>query len=130
MRAGARESRALMSRVLIATNEFVRRAMAGPGIRAYELSRELQRAGHEVRLAVPVSTDLDPQPFEIVTYDSQRANDLREAAIGRDVVVVSCGVLPHSPVLRRLVPHLVVDLNDPFHLEQLASGAADPHGRA
>jgi hypothetical protein len=45
-----------MSRFLIATDEFVRRAMAGPGIRAYELGTLLHRAGHEVRLAVPVST--------------------------------------------------------------------------
>jgi glycosyltransferase involved in cell wall biosynthesis len=120
----------MMSRVLIATNEFVRRAMAGPGIRAYELGRLLHRTGHEVRLAVPVSTDLDPQPFEIVTYDPRRTNDLREAAIGRDVAVVSCAVLPHSPILRRLVPQLVVDLNDPFHLEQLASGATDAQSRA
>src|SRR5262249_19655848 len=119
-----------MSRVLIATNEFVRRAMAGPGIRAYELGRLLHRAGHEVRLAVPVSTDLDPQPFEIVTYDPQRANDLREAGTGRDVVIVSCDVLPHNPILRYMIPVLVVDLNDPFHFEQLASGAADPHSRA
>jgi hypothetical protein len=88
-----------MSRVLIATNEFVRRATTGPGIRAYELGRRLHRAGHEVRLAVPVSTDLDPRPFEIVTYDPQRPNDLREAGIGRDVVIVWCGLL-HNLILR------------------------------
>ncbi len=104
--------------------------MAGPGIRAYELSRQLHRAGHTVRLAVPVSTDLDPQPFEIVTYDPGRPNDLRHVGAGHDVVIVSCGVLPHSPVLRQVAPIMVVDLNDPFHLEQLASGAADPQSRA
>src|SRR5215813_4771821 len=119
---------ALRSKVLVATHEFVRQAMAGPGIRAYELSRHLHDAGHDVRLAVPVSTDLDAQPFEIVTYDPKLPNDLRHASIGRDVAVVSCGVLPHSPVIRQLVPNLVIDLNDPFHLENLASAATDPDG--
>jgi glycosyltransferase involved in cell wall biosynthesis len=115
-----------MSKVLVATHEFVRRAMAGPGIRAYELSRQLHHAGHDVRLALPISTDLGPQPFEVVTYDPRLPNDLRQAGIGQDIVVVSCGILPHSPILRQLVRSLVVDLNDPFHLENLASAATDP----
>jgi glycosyltransferase involved in cell wall biosynthesis len=38
-------------------------------------------------------------------------------------------VLPHSPILRQLIPSLVVDVNDPFHLEQLASGRADRERR-
>ena len=85
-----------MSKVLVAIHEFVRRAMAGPGIRAYELSRQLHRAGHTVKLAVPVSTDLEPPPFEIVTYDPGRPNDLRHVGAGHDVVIASRGVLPHS----------------------------------
>jgi glycosyltransferase involved in cell wall biosynthesis len=104
--------------------------MAGPGIRAYELSRQLHRAGHTVKLAVPCSTDLDPQAFKIVTYDPGRPNDLRQLGAGHDVVIVSCGVLPHNPELRQVAPIMVVDLNDPFHLEQLASGAADPQSPA
>src|SRR5262245_20927273 len=119
-----------MSKVLVATHELVLRAMAGPGIRAYELSHQLHRAGHTVKLAVPVSTDLEPPPFEIVTYDPERPNDLRHVGAGHDVVIVSCGVLPHSPVLRQVAPIIVVDLNDPFHLEQLAAGAAYPQSRA
>jgi glycosyltransferase involved in cell wall biosynthesis len=118
-----------MTKILVATHEFVRQAMAGPGIRAYELSRELHRAGHAVRLAVPVSTDLDPQPFDTVTYDPSRPNDLQKVGVGQDVAVVSCGVLPHSPLLRHVVRTLVVDLYDPFNLEQLASSVADPQSR-
>ena len=120
---------ALMSKVLVATHELVQRSMAGPGIRAYEISRQLHRAGHDVRLAVPGNTDLNAQPFEIVTYDLERVDDLRRAGTGQDVAFVSCFVLPHSPILRQLIPCLAIDLNDPFHLEHLAAKAADPQSR-
>jgi glycosyltransferase involved in cell wall biosynthesis len=120
----------MMSKVLVATHEFVRRSMAGPAIRAYELSRQLHWSGHAVRLAVPVSTDLGQQPFEIVAYNPTIPNDLRTAAVGQDVLVASCGILPQNPVLREAIPSIVVDLYDPFHLENLASAAMDPAGGA
>src|SRR5882724_12018339 len=93
----------LMSKVLVATHEFVRRSMAGPAIRAYELARQLFAAGHDVTLAVPVSSDLDDQPFPVVPYDNTQVNGLRHAGVGRDVLVASCGILGHSPILRELV---------------------------
>src|SRR5438093_4112934 len=101
-----------MSKVLVATHEFVRRSMAGPAIRAYELARQLAAAGHDVALAVPVSTDIDAPPFEVVPYDNTQTNSLRHAGLGRDVVVASCGILPQSPILRDIVETVVVDLYD------------------
>jgi glycosyltransferase involved in cell wall biosynthesis len=119
-----------MSKVLVATHEFVRRSMAGPAIRAYELALQLSAAGNQVTLAVPVSTDLEAQPFPIVPYDPTQANSMRSASIGQDVLVASCGVLPQNPVLRQTVGSIVIDLYDPFHLENLASAALDPEGGA
>jgi hypothetical protein len=43
--------------------------MAGPAIRNVELARQLERAGNDVILAVPVSTDLEGQRFRLEPYD-------------------------------------------------------------
>ncbi len=115
-----------MSRVLYVSHDYVRRSMAGPAIRSLELSRQLARAGHEVRLAVPISTDLDREAFEVVTYHPQQPETLRRLAAGCDVAVVQGWVLEHNAFLRQAGAAIAVDLYDPFQLEYLASVALDP----
>jgi hypothetical protein len=58
-----------VSRVLVVSNDYARRTMAGPGIRNVELARQLAQAGNEVAVAVPVSTDLEGLPFRLDPYD-------------------------------------------------------------
>lgn len=113
-------------RVLIVSHDYVRRAMAGPAIRCFELARQLHLAGHQVTLAAPISTDLEPPPFELVIYNPQDAETLRRVAAGQDVVVLQGWVLEHNAFLRETGAALVVDLYDPFPLEYLASVAMDP----
>ncbi len=110
-----------MSRVLVVSQDYVRRAMAGPAIRSFELAHQLHLAGNDVTLATPISTDIGLQPFRVVTYDDIEPDGLRHVAPGHDVVVGMGWVFAHSPVLRESGACLVVDLYDPFHLENLAA---------
>jgi glycosyltransferase involved in cell wall biosynthesis len=114
-----------MSRVLIISNDYVRRAMAGPAIRNVELARQLARAGNDVTLAVPVSTDLEDLPFRLIPYDPGDPTTLAAPAARADVVVLQGWVLERNPSLRTTGARLVVDLYDPFPLEHLATVALD-----
>jgi glycosyltransferase involved in cell wall biosynthesis len=115
-----------LSKVLIVSHDYVRRAMAGPAIRSLELARQVERAGHLVTLAAPISTDLEPEAFEIRAYDPQQPATLRGLAAGADVIVLQGWVLEHNSFLASSGSALVVDLYDPFPLEYLASVAMDP----
>lgn len=99
--------------------------MAGPAIRSFEFAHQLHRAGMEVTLATPLTTDIGTQPFEVVTYDDTELNGLRHVSSGKDVVVAMGWVFTRNPALREADARLVVDLYDPFHLENLAAAAVD-----
>jgi glycosyltransferase involved in cell wall biosynthesis len=91
-----------MSRVLVLSGEPAGQAMAGPAIRAHELSRVLREAGHEVTLEA--------------ARDRRAARDL---AARHDVVLVQGWVLERCPGVVDAGARLVVDLYDPFALELL-----------
>ena len=112
-----------MSRVLILANEHVRQRMAGPAIRCFEFARELSALGHAVTLASPFPSDLPPQAFPVETYD---ASGLERLAARFDVVVMQGFVLDQCPGLRDAAQRLVVDLYDPFPLEELLISARAP----
>jgi glycosyltransferase involved in cell wall biosynthesis len=115
-----------MARVLVISNDYVNRQRAGPAIRAYELSRELVEAGHEVTLAVPGPSDIEDAPMRLPVYDAEA---LRALAPGHDVAVFQGWVLERYPFLREAVPSLVVDLYDPFPLELLVTISREPTER-
>lgn len=105
-----------MSRVLIVCGDRIGTSMAGPAIRCWEMAGVLARAGHEVRLTVPLPTDLAPQGFQLlVTGESAMAEQERWA----EVIVIQGFVLTAYPVLARTQKKLVIDLYDPFPLETL-----------
>lgn len=105
-----------VTRVLIACNDRLGTSMAGPAIRCWEMARALAGAGHEVHLAAPFPSDLSPAEFSVVLADS--ASLAREEAWA-DVLVVQGFVMSNHPLLARTQKHLVVDLYDPFVLENL-----------
>ncbi|MFZ5917789.1 MAG: glycosyltransferase [Chloroflexota bacterium] len=104
-----------MSRVLIVSHDVVDRRMAGPAIRAWEFARRLSRE-NQVTLAIPNETTLTGQGFALLPYDRQ---SLRELAAAADCAVVSGLTLMQYPFLRHLCPVLVMDIYDPFVLENL-----------
>lgn len=114
-----------MPHVLIVSNDIVRRAMGGAGIRNFELARALAAAGLQVTLAAKGGTDMESLPFEVVDHDDAL---LRALAARVDCVVGQGWVLEAYPYLRGGSVPLVVDLYDPFVLEGLPAhtGASWP----
>ncbi len=116
-----------MSRILFVSNDYVDRRMAGPAIRAFELSRQLTAHGHQVTLAVPAATDVEA-PFDLAVYDHTGETLLRLAP-EQDVLVFQGWVLERFPGLREAGPALAVDLYDPFPLELLVTISREPTER-
>src|SRR5262249_45227149 len=95
-------------------------------IRNFELARVLHKAGHEVTLAAPISTDIDQQPFAVTTWMSGPNGGLRELMHEKDVILIQGYVLEHNMYLIDSGARLVIDLYDPFHLEYVASFDHEP----
>ncbi len=113
-----------MSRVLLVSSDVVGDKMAGPGIRAWEFGRLLAKV-HEVVLAAPPPLPSAPGPVTVV--EARRSVVDREAARS-DVVVVQGPALERYPGLEKISSPLVVDLYDPYLLENLEVHADRPLG--
>ncbi|MFL7791275.1 MAG: glycosyltransferase family 4 protein [Anaerolineae bacterium] len=104
-----------MNRVLIVSHDVVEERMAGPAIRCWEMARSLERE-FPTTLAVPNQTSFQGERFDLITYNAERLRQLSKQA---DLVVVSGCLLLLHPFLKSSGVPLVVDLYDPFHLENL-----------
>jgi glycosyltransferase involved in cell wall biosynthesis len=104
-----------MTRVFIISHEPVGREMAGPGIRCWEFAKVLSNF-YEVTLAVPNDSDLQPSRFTLLKYSG---GTLPRLAKGSDVIIVSGLTLALHPSLREQGIPLVLDVYDPFTLENL-----------
>ncbi len=124
-------------RVVVISNDTIGAAMAGPGIRCYEMSRVLGRR-HDVTLAAPagpggLSTGGSPggqsatdEPFVVRTYRIGDAAGLEVIVDGADVIVMQGYILHFFPGLAQTPAALVVDIYDPFTLENLEVHSAKP----
>lgn len=112
-------------RVLVISNDTVNTRMAGPGIRAWEMARVLART-HPVTLAVPNDDPLSAGDFRVQTYRSKSGVGLRQLAGEHDVLIVQGFVLHLFPYLAQMGKTVVVDLYDPFTLENLHVFSHDP----
>ncbi len=110
--------------VLLVCGDPVGAAMAGPGVRAWEMARALARAGLPVLLATPNADPPAGEGFRVVSYE-ERPERLVPLARQASVVLVQGFLLQKAPALRALGKRLVVDLYDPFILENLAFFARD-----
>ena len=95
--------------------------MAGPGIRAVELSRRLA-SRHEVTLVAAGATTLAAEPFRTVEYSPA---NLRAAALHADAFVTQGFGFPLKAALQ-FRGRLVLDLYDPVQLEQLSQFGPAP----
>ena len=105
-------------RLLIVSHDVVDNHMAGPGMRYLEIARSLS-ADLNVVLAVPTKTSLDIQDLQIVRYWEDRPESLEILINNTDVVLLSGYLVEKFPFLERTRVRLVVDLYDPFVLENL-----------
>lgn len=108
--------------ILVISDDVVGQKMAGPGIRAWELSRCLAH-NFQVVLAVPDYSEInlatEEGPFEIVLYSLSRPNRLKEIAQKSKIILTQGYVLSKFPFLKKLSSYLIVDLYVPFPLENL-----------
>ncbi|MFA6001003.1 MAG: glycosyltransferase [Thermoleophilia bacterium] len=100
----------------IISHQRIARSMAGPGIRCWEVAKALC-GDFNVKLFTPEESDLEPDGFELVTYDEKTLLGL----------AVDCGALfsqgfifNNYPELARRGRFLIVDLYVPMTLEALA----------
>jgi len=116
-----------MSRVLVVSGDLVGPRMSGPGIRAWELSRQLARH-NQVRLAVPGATPpLDVENPALVRYAPDGAA-LKAQIPWAEVLVIQAWSTLAFPFLVEPTKALVFDLYNPSFLENLVAHADDAAG--
>lgn len=115
-------------KVLVITGDALTERMAGPAIRAWNISRTLS-AEHDVRL-VTVNPSCEPPPAEFAVSAARR-KDLGEPIAWADVVILQGHVLEMAPALKQQYAHKIVvcDLYDPMHLELLEQSRDTPDDR-
>ncbi len=112
-------------KILVITNDALGARMAGPAIRAWQISHALTDAGHEVTLFTSGNCDVTDAAFAV--RRGWKA-ELRECEAWCDLIIFQGFVIDGQPWLARTNKVMVVDLYDPFHLEQLElSREADEH---
>jgi len=105
-------------RLLLISNDIVDQKMAGPGMRYSEMARSLS-AQLEVTLAIPGETSLEIPGVRLAPYSLAHPQGLRQLAEEHDVTLASSFILEKFPFLQSASPRLVIDLYDPFVLENL-----------
>jgi glycosyltransferase involved in cell wall biosynthesis len=109
-----------LTNVLIVCDDIVGSQMSGPAIRDWEYARALSRTCHVV-LAAPNPSDLRPESFTLVKYDTP--GSLRKLATSAEVIITSGYILQRYPFLAELDAPLVISLPHSFALEALMTFA-------
>src|SRR3954447_25803523 len=104
--------------ILVVTPDTIGVRMAGPAIRAWNVSQALSAVG-EVRLASTVGATVTTPDFTILHAAGE---SLKPHAEWADVVVVQGHILRTHPWLKAMDRLLVADIYDPLHLEWLEQG--------
>ena len=113
-----------MARILIVANDVVASRMAGPGIRCFELARQLSGAGHLVTIAGIEASDLAAS--RVVMVPQLSAGGMDKLAGEQDAVILEGFALVRYPTLGDLQVPVIVDLYDPFPLALLQQEAHRP----
>ena len=106
-----------MKKVLLISNDVIGERMAGPGIRFWEFAKALS-GDFQVSLAVPNEDHPAGRGFAAYSYGRNEGR-LRELASSADVIVFQGFILHNYPFLTKLGVPLVVDVYDPFVLENM-----------
>lgn len=108
-----------MTKVLLICNDFVGENMAGPGIRYWELTRTLGRS-FDVTLAIPPFVATPSLSFdEEWLHVCHTKQELRALVTSCDVIITLGIVFLLYPFVIESGKPLIVDLYDPFLLEDL-----------
>jgi glycosyltransferase involved in cell wall biosynthesis len=111
------------SRIAVATADTLKPQMAGPAIRAWEIASALA-VDHDVRLVTTSECSITSPDFDVRKVDDEAS--ARELDAWCDVLFYQGNVLDEYPFLQRTEKVVIVDLYDPFHLEQLEQTKEHP----
>lgn len=111
--------------ILFVTHEPLEPRLAGPAIRAWHLAHELAGV-RPTLLATPAVHNMQSADVTLITYDRGTGAPLGELAGQAGVVIASGYLLRRYPALVRGDAPLVLDIYDPFVLENLEIHAAKP----
>ncbi|WET80551.1 glycosyltransferase [Amycolatopsis sp. QT-25] len=112
-------------KIVVITGDAITERMAGPAIRAWNISATLA-AEHDVHLVtVNPLADPPPAPFRV---SAANRRELEAPIAWADIVVLQGHVLELAPSLKMQYAHKIVvaDLYDPMHLELLEQGKGVP----
>jgi len=117
-------------RVAVVTGDDLATTLAGPGIRAWNMAGALasqEGGGHDVVLATTGRAALHHSQADVRSVADEAA--ARELVTWCDVLVFQGLLLDHHPFVADADVPIVVDLYDPFHLEQLERTRRQPATR-
>src|SRR5581483_4091565 len=117
-------------RVAVVTGDDLTSTLAGPGIRAWNMAGVLasrEGGGHDVVLATTGRAERAHPQADVRSIGDEAA--ARELVAGCDVLVFQGLLLDHHPFAADADVPIVVDLYDPFHLEQLERTRRRPSTR-
>lgn len=106
--------------ILTITTDPLTAEMPGPAIRAWHLSEALAKV-HAVTLVSSVACDREHPLMEVRAGDEGEVARLAEKA---EVIIGPGSVVRRYPSVARSSTPLVIDLYDPYHLENLESDGA------
>ena len=106
-------------KLLIISHDLVDEKMAGPGMRYLEMSKALSE-DIQVTLAIPSETKLKVPSISLVDYDPKQTQSLRDICKDQDFILISSYLIDKHPFIWNIPAKVVVDLYDPFVLENLA----------
>lgn len=104
------------SDILIVSNDIVASKMAGTGVRYLEIARALSEWVN-VTLAVPALSDFSEPSIRIVAYDENKPESLQVLVENHEQSLISGYMALKFPFLEKIKTKLIVDLYDPFFLE-------------
>ena len=102
-------------RILVVTGDSLTPQMAGPAIRSWEIAKALS-VEHDVELVSLQKCELKHERFRSRVVNEATMRELEEWC---DVIIFQGFLLTVYPFLRESQKTLIVDIYDPFHLEQL-----------
>ena len=104
--------------LLIISHDVVNEKMGGPGARYLKIAEAL--AGElEVTLAIPNATNIHLPNVNVVSYLEDQPGMVKALVENHDISLITGYMMLQFPFLRHTQKRLIVDLYDPFFLENM-----------
>lgn len=105
-------------RILLICHDIASVNMAGPAVRYWEMAKVLSQE-FTVTLAAPGKPGLESGSFQVKGYSPSDPNSIAPLVADADMILAFGFVLHMFPLLRSVGKPLIVDVYDPFTLEDL-----------